>query len=149
MTTLKLLPGDLKRSEFARTEYVAAIASGTTIEQLEEPQFWSHVARDLRRTDKIVAIAEDGSYYAELIVTSTGVGFVKVRTLFHVPLEEASDEDGDGEREPLCRIKHLPGQKWSVQRLSDGMWIKKGFEDREAARAYMIQYERTISSVAA
>lgn len=142
MATFKLLPARLQNAEYFRTRYAAAADAGTTREDLERPDFWSHVARTLKRQDIIEVIPEDESYFAELLVLNTGVGFAKVKVIRFIELE-AVEESEDG----LVIVKWRgPARKFSAVRKSDGTVLRDEFINREDAAAFARDYERTVNA---
>lgn len=143
MSTLKLSPAKLQAAEHYRTRYAAVADDGTTVEDLQRPEFWCHVANKLRQMDVIEVLSEDASYFAELLVMKTGVGFAKVMLLRKVDLEESAAED-DG---AMVSVQWKgPHRKHSVIRKSDGEILRDGFVTKADAEIFARDYERTVAA---
>ncbi len=75
------LPKNLTRSEFANTTYRQIVHRGVEPKDVVDPDFWQHVTGQMGRQqtgklrvyDKIEVIAEDFSFYMELLVIATDV----------------------------------------------------------------------------
>ncbi|API59521.1 hypothetical protein BSL82_09530 [Tardibacter chloracetimidivorans] len=143
MATHKLSPAKLQAAEHYRTRYAAVVDDGTTVEDLQRPEFWCHVAGRMRQMDVIEVLSEDGSYFAELLVLKTGVGFAKVMLLRKVDLETpAADDDAS-----LVQVQWKgPHRKHAVIRKSDGEILKDSFATKVDAETFARDYERTVTA---
>src|SRR5258706_10614046 len=74
-------PERLKGADFERIIYVANPGEGVTMEDLLSPEGWASVANLLRPWSHIEVRAEDGSYYAELLLTGADRAWAKVEVL--------------------------------------------------------------------
>jgi hypothetical protein len=54
-----LLVNRFQPAEFSRTWWFATAEAGTTIEQISKPEFWAHVASQMRPLDEIVVTTDD------------------------------------------------------------------------------------------
>lgn len=143
MAAYKLLPSSLREADSVRRRWAAVVDDGTTIEDLQRPEFWCHVANKLRQMDMIDILVEDSSYFAELIVLKSGVGFAKVLLLRHVELEAASPEDEDL---PVVAKWKGPLRKHAVIRKTDGMILRDGFATKGEAETFAREYVQTVAA---
>lgn len=143
MAAYKLSPAKLQPAEHYRTRYAAIVDDGTTADDLQRPEFWCHVANKLRQMDVIEVLAEDSSYFAELLVLKTGIGFAKVLLLRKVDLEEHAPEEDGG----IVAVQWKgPHRKHAVIRKSDGEILKDSFATKVDAEIFARGYERTVSA---
>lgn len=125
-------------SDFARTTYVATVEQGTTLEEVMEPAFWSYVQHQIRPYDKIEVRADDGSFYAELLVIGTARGAVKTALLIKTDLNTKIEAKGELYE---CKYKG-PHKKWCVIRITDGLMVEEGIELKEEANAIAATLEK-------
>lgn len=130
----------LTPAEFKRTTLHASPEIGTTPADLLEPEFWMHVRRQLTAGTKIEVFAEDGSFYAELLVLGVTDSGVKTQFLFPpIELAQATHEDIDFQGHTL----RFAGthRKWAVIRQARGKkeatLLRDGFANSELARDYV------------
>lgn len=130
----------LTPAEYKRATFYASPAAGTKPEDLLDDSYWVHVRRQLVPGTKIEAFAEDGSFYAEMIVLGVTDGGVKVDFLFEprtyaAPAHEDIDFQG--------HILRYTGthSRWSVIRKAQGRrpatMLRDGFANSELARDYV------------
>lgn len=126
----QLTPRNFKAADVVRNQWVAQPEFGTPPEALLDKAYWAHVSAQLTRGDIITALAEDNSYWSELLVLEAGKLFAKVVQLRCVQITASqmlnvSVPEG-------YEIKFRGPKKWSVLRgtdvLKDGM-DKKAAED--------------------
>ena len=139
----KLQPSLLKPAEFERTVYQAAVPMGVTVEDLLEQTFWAHVAHNLLPLDRIEVHAEDGSWYAELIVRASERLRAQVAVLNHVEYEEASAVPG----EEGYAVKWIsPSVRFGVVRESDNETVHSGCHTKEIAERWLTDNRRELAS---
>lgn len=89
---MQLRPNRFDRAEQKRTVYAIDPEHGTTVEDMLKPAYWAHVAAKLRPSDRIEALAEDGSWMAVFHVVAQGPNWAKVVLMPGFPYEfEAKD----------------------------------------------------------
>lgn len=145
MASLKLLPTKLQNAEHYRTIWGVVVDPGTTLEDIQRAEYWSHVAPRLSRMDKVEVLTEDGEYYAELLVIGTGTGWAKVLLTKHIAFEGEAEPDIES---PVKAEWKGPARKWAVVRKSDGVIVADGMPSRHDAETAAIQYVRTIQQAA-
>lgn len=123
------------------TAYVPA--TGTPLEHLMRPEYWASI-KQLKAGCRIWVIAEDESYWAELLVRKVGQGYAKVQALRSGALQEPVVELPEGEGYEIqfrgAIIKHR------VVRLSDKQVLKQGLDTYEEAAAWLRDHKRMLAA---
>jgi len=137
---MKKLPSSrFKLADYKRNEFRVSPEHGTTLEDIQKPEFWSHVAAHLASFDTIEVIPEDGSFYAELLVITAGKQFATVKLLRHVDLEgKAAKKDApEAQIHPDYKIEWGGvAVKHRVVR-SDGEVMAEGIQKKADAEAWL------------
>lgn len=133
---------DFVLCEYKRQEWIAAPASGTTLEQVLNPLYWAHISGQVNVGDRIDVCPADQAWFAQLLVISKpATPGLKVALLSHTDLAAVAEH----------RIEfggHIlkfegPVSKWSVTRKARGgkpdQFIRDGFASSEDARDYVKQ----------
>lgn len=142
MSEIQLSPTALVETEFCRKSYRVIAAPTVNVEDLTRPAFWGHVAMRLRAGDLIEVLAEDNSFYAEVLVRSARRLDATVSILRFVKLEkpelDASIIDG-------YEIKFRGARaKFTVLRGKDV--LKDGFDTEEMAQAYLNAHLKAMAA---
>lgn len=117
---------------------------GTPFEALLDPAYWAHISSKLAPCDQIEVNAEDGSYYARLLVRDAGRLYAKVAELEHVELDKVEVLQSNAPLPDGHGVKWRgPVHKWSVVRGNEV--LKDGMAKAEA-EAYLANYSRTIAA---
>lgn len=107
------------------------------------PGFWSHVAMKLRVMDRIEIYREDGTEFAELLVTLTDRVSAKVIVLNRVSLTHEAPVSVD----PEYQIGWAgPHHKFRVVRIADKEVIHTGFASQEAAHQWLMDYTKVLAA---
>lgn len=136
---MKKLPSSrFKLADYKRNEFRVTPEHGTTLEDIQKPEFWTHVAAQLAQFDTIEVIPEDGSFYAELLVITSGKQFATVKLLRHVELERTVKKDApEAQMHPDYRIEWGGvAEKHRIVR-SDGEVMAKGLQKKADAEAWL------------
>lgn len=129
-----------------REVWQARVEPGTTLDEMLEPSFWAHVAGkiDVRGFgSKIEVIAEDGSFYAELLVTYSTMREIRAVKLHWVDLERT---------DPLSMpdapyiAEHKGFGKWRVLRTSDRTVARDGFNSKEDAQRWIDSHVKALAA---
>lgn len=129
----------LKLRESCNNSWRVVALRGVTRERLLDPSYYAVVGDLFLPYDKLHVIAEDRSYYAELLVTDCGRGYAAVTELLFTPLEALL----------VCQdalpsnheIVHLGADDlYGVKRTSDGVMLGKGFASRQAAVDFLLDH---------
>lgn len=127
---MKILPKDLKQAELIRTVYVAQPEPGTTLDEMLKPEYWAHVAKDLKLPGtRIEVMPAGGEWFAELYVRSVGKQDAKVSVLRHVVFDAPQKQDDDYD------VRSRGGAGWSVVRKSDKAVLFEKGQTRADAEA--------------
>jgi hypothetical protein len=137
----KILHQRLRQVEFARNCWAVTPERTTTFEDMLSPAYWSHVARTLKQGDRIEVLADDFSYFAELIVTSTADTEANVAVLRKVELGEAKASPKAETDE--CEVTHRGTAGWSVIRKSDKTVLFEKGETKAQAKDWLAKHVGT------
>ncbi len=134
----------LKRLESAQLAYRALVPVGHTLEMLLDPLYWGHHAKGLKLWSFVVAIAEDGSFDADLRVVAHADTWAKMR-----PLRVWQEAPGKAVGDPTpvrARYRHeFVGGTWRV--VSDmGKVVEKGFTNKDDAIRYIEKLVEKLST---
>jgi hypothetical protein len=138
----KIHPSRFKEASVARNVWAVVPEDGTPFESLLDPAYWAHVGERLRPTDRIEVFAEDGSYFAELMVRSAGRLFAHVEALRKhdfVPVAVSPSKKYEVE----YKGPHL---KHAVVRVADKSVMQSGFDTTEAALAWLSLNARSLAA---
>lgn len=131
-------------SSFVRTTFAATIPHDTPYEAIFDPMFWSNMARKMKIGDKIEVFAEDGSYYAELIVIAYAPQWVKVKET--LPKVSLVDDIEAPEEVSGYEVKWRgPNGRWAVIKLPSTVLFANG-QTKEDAENWLKEHKKTILS---
>lgn len=130
---MHILPTLIKPAEYTRTVFSVTATHGQTIEDFKDPEAWVHVTNILSKHDRIEVIAEDGTFFAEGIVTKVTKISAHIHFFTHVELGNSSNKPIEKEQAYSCEFagKH----KWRIIRASDKEIVELGIETKEDAQA--------------
>lgn len=139
-----LTPNRMKVAEFVRNLFVAAPPAGTTLEQIQDGEYWKNIQKQLHISDRIEVIPEDGAYFAELYVTNVTQYRIGIKLLRSVVLDDAAAADAkqDVDDNPFEVKFRGPIAKHSVQRKKTKEVLKDGFNSKSDALAWLSDYEK-------
>lgn len=118
------------------------IAAGVAVEDILNPAYWKHYARNVIRTgDKIEARCEDGTWEATARVMYVGNGEIKLAKLtYHEHGEvEVSDDAGSN-----YRVRFIPGIGWGVMNTQSKEWLTRGLAQKELAHAFLAKHLKKV-----
>lgn len=130
---VKITAAALHPAEYARTVYMVRVENHVLVADLLKPAFWTHVAAQLKKLDRVEVVPEDGSWYAEFMVLSVSANTARV-----VPLR-VIQVDGT----PISAIEDYyvkwgnAGTKFRVHRKADKAIMASGFDTSEDAQAHI------------
>ena len=133
----QILEGDLQQAEFQRVAWGVKPPAGTKLDDVLQPEYWTHAAKKLRVGAQIEVVPEDVEWFALLIVRANTKSGVKVSVLNYVPFSvedkpkkpKAEKPEGNDDFE----VKFAGADKWRVSRRSDGEIVAKGLASRQEA----------------
>jgi len=131
---MKIIGSRLKLSEYVRSVYHATPEAGTPLKELLKPEYWAHVAKQLKVGDRIEVDAEERTWFAELYVRGVTPTSVTVFVMRHIEFTKPEAEDStDAE----YSANHAGRGVWRVIRNSDKAIVKSGFPTKEAAESWI------------
>lgn len=144
----KLPASAFRQGDAEIMRWVVYPEADTPIETILRPEYWTHVARDLRQWNEIQVRAADGSYRLDLVVLACGPLWAKVHVIGKhefgsAAAAVAAPSIQDAEFEVIWR----GAAKWSVKRKSDGEIMADGL-DKDGANAWIAKYRRSVPAAA-
>ena len=138
-----LMPARFGLVEQLRNDWIANAETGTTLEDIVQPEYWAHNSARMRPYDHIEVRAEDGSWMAELLVTGCDRNWARVKLLQEYKLTSADVSLSQAVKHEIqWKGPHL---KFAVIRLSDKESVKTGFDDKNSAARWLIEHEKTAA----
>ncbi len=132
----------MKLAEFMRQDWVVNAEEGTTLEELQDPVYWSHMAPALQQFDHIEVREETGAWVATLMVLRAERTLAIVKLLDHTPLG-AADEEFKASATYVVKYSG-PHHRYRVIRASDGAVVQSGLFDKRAANDWIEQFEKAV-----
>lgn len=129
-------------AEHRTNDWIVDVPVGVTLEDIQDPAYWTIVAARMEPLDHIRARSDDGKWVAYLIVRQCE------RTYAKVHLDRVVEFKDNVEALPVSlkhKVEYKGGHlKWAVIRLADSAVLQQGFKAREDADAWMRNHERTV-----
>ena len=138
------IPQSMGLAEAKRRDFVVDVPEEHRREDLLDPSYWAHVARELAPFDRIEARAETSEWFSELVVVSAGRNYAVVREISHFDMTGQSEPTSAVE--PKHTVSWKGPKKFCVVRLSDRAIISEGHTTRNEADTALIQYETRIAA---
>jgi hypothetical protein len=136
----QLHPSRFALAQHKRNIYFITPADGTTLEEVLDPLYWSHVAARLRPTDRVEVHAEDGSFFAELFVREAGRQHARLVPLRVIEFEQLKQEPDRGGFAVQWKGPHL---RWCVVRLADNQIVKGECGAKDEAMLWLASNNRS------
>ena len=130
-------------AEYKFNEWSVVLEFGTQLDDVFQPDFWAHVAKDLKQGDIVHVRSEDSSVYARLYVRASDRLWAKMGKIevvqFDAP-QTQPDEDG-------LQVKWIVGKRcFAVVRKADNQVIQGGFQIKEDAVAWMQNHNKQLAA---
>lgn len=132
-----------KLTEHENNDWTVYPEKDTPLEAILEPGYWAHISAKLRPFDEIRVIAEDGSFYARLLVQDAGRLYAKVAKIEYVELNKVDVEQASGAIAGYKIKWRGPHEKWSVLRGEDVLVSGK---TKDAANLWLVEHLKTIAA---
>lgn len=145
--SIKIIEARFKEASFARNQWRVAAEYGTTLDDIKKPEYWAHVAKNLKPGDEISVLADDMTFKVNLDVLDASRTGAKVFVVDYIdytindnPVDFTTDQD------PEYEIKYAgPHLQHQVIRLSDRSVIKENLALRGDAEAWLKEHLKTIT----
>jgi hypothetical protein len=131
--SVTILPGSCRLAEHARRDFVIDAQPGVTIEDLQKPETFVHLAEQFRVFDHLEVRAVDGSFVAQFIITGCGKNWAKLYKTAYYELSKAVKEVPDS---PVTFEWGGPAHKWRIKRKVDNEVLERGFGSSEEAEKW-------------
>ena len=144
-TATQATPIRMRLAEVERQEWVCNCEFGTTIDDIQQPGYWAHMASKLKPYDHIEARVDDSTWLAHLLVLEAGRNWARVIVLNSWRLDSADISQTIAAEEHKVMWKG-PQYKFSVIRVRDSALLSKEHRTREQADDWLRNYERTLNA---
>lgn len=135
-----LMPERFGEAESMRHDYVVNAPVGVTLEQVMDPSYWAHVAKEMVPFDHVQVRAEDGSWVAYLVVVSAERNYAIMHLDRVLKLDQTPDV-------PVESAKHKvewkgPHHKFCVIRIADSAMLQSQFKTKGEANDWLRNHEK-------
>lgn len=142
-----LVENRMNPTGYTARQWDASIPVGIPFEKVCEASYWKQCASRLGPLDLITVYADDGSYWAQLLVTQSQptVG-AAVRIVQHIDLAGKAKDDQKAvpSKEDEYEIAWRGFLKHCVIRKSDGTMISKGNESKADAQMALNNHLKSL-----
>lgn len=134
----QIQPNRIRNGEFIRVIYAATAFDGTLPEDLLKVDYWAHYSANFKPWDRVEVVANDGTWWAELVVLESGRNWTKMHLMRKINLTTTDVAQSGVPQLIEYQVKHRgPHSKWSVLRLSDGQVVHEGEEQKGGAETWL------------
>lgn len=133
-----------KLAEHARNVHHVTPEPGHTRAHLENPEYWAPLSRKFIPGDKVEVLAEDGSYYAELLVLACDRAWAKMHVLRWDVLTTTDVALSQADKFKVEHKGHV--KKHCVIRVSDGAILFEGAHTKDVALKWLEDNRATITA---
>ena len=135
--------GDLQLADEVRAVHHLWAPPGSTLEQATNIRSFAHIAHNLRPNGEIIIRAEDGTFYARVLVLAVRNYDVKVMVLEHIKLKGDASIAVDSEYD----VSYINGRyKWGFKRKGASDWIIKELATEQEAQAALADHRKAIAA---
>ena len=115
---------------------------GTILDDMLDADYWQHVAQLMRPWDRVQVEAENGSFYAELIVQTADRLTANVRPIAYADLSVGAPSDGD--IPTGFRVEWAgPISKWRVLDSRSNV-VKEGYQNKSVAIQWISNHAKSL-----
>lgn len=123
--------------------WFAEVEEGTPYEALFDPIYWDVHGYKLAIGDFIHVEPDEGHYTAQLRVSSSGAGGVKVQEFYR---KEWTSVESPSALSDRYRVRFAgPHHRWRVERIADGHVEQAGFANESAANVWLGENLRALT----
>lgn len=138
---LRARPTELKQAGYVVCEWHHTVPAELPVDELLDTSFFAHVHRLLQPHHRIIVDAEDLSWTAKLIVTSSHKGGVSTVLVEHTELD-ARPLAAVGSPDLYYAKWGGPTKRWRVLRKEDGEEVKDQFQSRTDAEKWITSHNQ-------
>lgn len=140
-----IAPHLMVQADLARIIYRMNVPAGVPVSRVLEPDYFAHVASMLRPGFRIEALAQDGKWFADLLVRKSDKERheVHVWALSVVDLEKQIAAAAPAQADDY-RVEFGGAHKWRVVRGQEV--IHKGEASEGEARAWLAEHLKTVAA---
>ena len=145
---VKLTNARIKEAGYDRNLWVITTEMGVTRKDLLKPDYWSHVAMQLRPYDRIEARTDDGVYFAEYLVLASDRTFAKVKELSWHSLtsKDVALTQAEMDAKEQYRYSYRGANlKHSIIRTSDNQVVTEKHDSKESAMLWLKEHEKAMA----
>lgn len=129
----------LQQAEFVRNVHAVSVPPGVALQSVLDPAFWVHVAHRIKVHDKVEVRAQDGAWYAELMVAKVDPAAVRMWTLNYVDLR-AQDKTAPALLADDYFVQMGGPHRWRVLRKADRKVLHIGEATEAAATEWLEKF---------
>jgi len=131
-TKVKIGSPRFKQAEQVRNEWRITLEENTTRKDVEDPAFWSIIAKNLKAYDIVEINNDDSSVFARALVIEAGRNYASIKILEWHDLTKEVVKVNDNRFEQF-KVKYKgPHHKFCVIRLVDNEVLEKEMEKTQA-----------------
>ena len=138
----KLVPRDTRlpsarpvvSASHKRRHLFVELPAGTQPEELMDPRYWTHHAREFTPMDRVEVFCEDGLWEAEFRVLFVGTQEVRM-----TPITITRHDAVEGATGPYVVEWISTSKRWGIRRSDNNEVVKDGFFSQSAAHAFASQ----------
>ena len=131
-----LNPQRMGLAEQLRQDWVVNAEEGTSVQDVLDPGYWSHMAAQLKIYDHVEVRLETGEWVLELIALDVGRNYARMYVTQKYDFAEVDVSTPSGAITHRVDWKG-PQRKHVVIRLSDSAVLQEGFSNKADAIAWM------------
>ena len=136
----------LKQADYERPVWVVTVSAALTSEDLLKPVFWANVAGRLAKWHQVEVRADDGSWFAILMVIGAGQNWAKVQILQKFDLVKVAGPEAVVPETEDYEVLFRGVAKWCVRRVEDKAILFKEGESKAAAARWLTDHLRAIAA---
>lgn len=135
---MAIFQNQFREASYFRNVWCATVEHGVEPEDLFAPEFWAHVAGNLKPGDRIEVMPDSREWYAELMVMDAGKLYARVKPMRLVMFTEAAKtSDAD-----FSVVWKGPAAKWCVVRTADSAIMYRDMSSKDAAEAKLAEHKQ-------
>lgn len=135
-------PASIAQADHKRVIWRHTAPIGAKLEDVLQPIYFCNVAKKLTELSKIEVVAEDGSWYAELLIVCVMSASTKLQVLNFIELITVNRQFFEND---IHKIEWLgPDGKFTIIRKSDSAKIISGFPNIIEAQKWLIDHEKAL-----